>query len=227
MLARRGTAWCTASPARHRVRTDRPPWELLGPRLRTSSTAAMASRSSVDPLGLVLGHQAHAPGQRLAAAAGHAGVDQRVEHPAVAHAQPGHDRHARRREEDRGAAAHGAPRHRAPEGGLGLVGDAHPGARLSSRNPLMRACSATRTSSSPAPSGSWGGARVPTTWISSPSMSMRRAVLEPGVGHPPGEPGPDQPLLLGPRRGWRWPSAASPAGPSGPRSCLQSYYEIT
>ena len=36
----------------------------------------------------------------------------------------------------------------------------------------MRACSATRTSSSPAPSGSWGGASFPTTWISSLSMPM-------------------------------------------------------
>ena len=38
----------------------------------------------VDPLGLVLPHQAHAPGQGLAAAAGHTGIDQGVEHPPIA-----------------------------------------------------------------------------------------------------------------------------------------------
>ena len=35
--------------------------------------------------------------------------------------------------------------------------------RVSSRKPLMRACSATRTSSSPAPSGSWGAGKLPIT----------------------------------------------------------------
>src|SRR5580692_10388293 len=44
--------------------------------------------------------------------------------------------------------------------------------RVSSRNPLMRACSATRTSSSPAVSASRGAGRVPTIRISSPSISI-------------------------------------------------------
>ena len=45
-----------------------------------------------DPVALVPAHQADAPGQRLAAAAGHAGVDQGVEHGPLVEAQAGHGR---------------------------------------------------------------------------------------------------------------------------------------
>src|ERR1700733_6542427 len=80
-----------------------------------------------DPLRLVLGHQADAPRQRLAAAARDAGGDQRIERLAVVHAQPGHDRHARRGEQDARPPTFGTPRHGAAERRLGLVGDAHAG----------------------------------------------------------------------------------------------------
>ena len=93
--------------------------------------------------------------------------------PAVAHAQPGHHRHAGGGEEHREprrsppptkrcAGRPAAPRRRCASAALGSP-------RGSRRS---RACSATRTSSSAAPSGSWGGARVPTTWISSASIVM-------------------------------------------------------
>ena len=156
----------------------------------------------VDPLRLVLGHQADAPGQRLAAAARHAGVDQRVEGLAVVHAQPGHDRHAGRREEDAGAPALGAPRHGTPEGRLRLVGDAHAGAaallaeaadpRLLGHSHLVLA----------RPVGQLGRRQRARR----PGSRRRRCrcvglAANQVLGHPPGEPGPDQPLLLGARRG--------------------------
>ena len=98
--------------------------------------------------------------------------------------------------------------------------------RVSSRKPLMRACSATRTSSSPAPSGSCGGARFPTTWISSPSISM--------VGLPSNQ-------VSGTRPANQAPMSRSCSGPEGgglverrlPRwapfrsRCRASYYKIT
>ena len=81
----------------------------------------------IDPLGLVLGHQADAPGQRLAAAARHPGVDQRVERrrsPMRSRVMTGTPVVVKR---ILVAAALGAPGHGAAEGRLGLVGDAHTG----------------------------------------------------------------------------------------------------
>src|ERR1700733_4650998 len=80
-----------------------------------------------NPFCLVLRDQTDAPRQRLAAAARHSGVDQRVKSLAVVHAEPGHDRHTRRREEDARTPTLGSPRHGAAEGRLGLVGDAYAG----------------------------------------------------------------------------------------------------
>ena len=67
---------------------------MPGPSLRTFSTWTSASRScsihspSWSPTSRT--HQA----ERVAAAAGDAGVDEGVEHPPLGHAQPGHHRHA-------------------------------------------------------------------------------------------------------------------------------------
>src|SRR5262245_65398750 len=44
----------------------------------------------LDPLSLVLTDQPHAPCERVAATAGHARVDERVEDSPLAHAQPRH-----------------------------------------------------------------------------------------------------------------------------------------
>ena len=96
----------------------------LGPRERTSSTCCEGVAQLADPGLLVLGHQPDAPGQCLAPAAGHAGVDQRVEHVALGHPQPGHDRDARRGEDLEGVAAPGAPGDRPAELLLGLRRDA-------------------------------------------------------------------------------------------------------
>ena len=98
--------------------------------------------------------------------------------------------------------------------------------RLSSRNPLMRACSATRTSSSPAPSGRRGGAGPDDLDLVAVDPDGG-AALEPGVGHPPGEPGPDEPLLLGPRGRWAGGTPPPPLGTPSRSRCLASYYEIT
>src|SRR5690242_9711335 len=76
----------------------------------------------------VLSGQPHAPGQRVAAAAGHARLDQRVEHPAFGLAQPGHDRDGQRGEHLGHARAGDAPGHLAPELVLGLPGDLDPAA---------------------------------------------------------------------------------------------------
>ena len=45
-----------------------------------------------DPVALVPAHEADAPRQRLAAAPGHPGVDEGVEHRPLVEAQPGHGR---------------------------------------------------------------------------------------------------------------------------------------
>ena len=67
-------------------RRDRGPWPGRPRPLEGGAQLA-------DPLLLVVADQADAPGQGLAAAAGHAGVDQGVEHPPFRQAQAGHHRH--------------------------------------------------------------------------------------------------------------------------------------
>ena len=79
-----------------------------------------------DPVRLVAADQANAPRQGLAAAPSHPGIDEGVEHAALAHAQPGHHRHAGGGELlGRGAAAR-SPGDLAPEASLGVLGDADP-----------------------------------------------------------------------------------------------------
>ena len=145
---------------------------LLGPRFRTSSTAVMASRrsriQSASCSATRRTHQANAslrlratPPSISVSSTRRSAMRSRVMTgtPAVVNStfeppQTAPHETVRRK----AGCASSAMRMRAP--------------RLSSRKPLMRACSATRRSSSPVPSGSCGDARVPTTWISSPSISM-------------------------------------------------------
>src|SRR5437588_112766 len=68
-----------------------------------------------DPLALMAFDQTDAPRQRFAAAPGDAGVDERVEHRALAEAQPRHHRHRGVREQVALAVDLDAPRHLAPE----------------------------------------------------------------------------------------------------------------
>src|SRR5215203_755354 len=80
----------------------------------------------VDPLALVIADEPDAPCQRVAAAPGDAGVDQRVEHLALRQAEAGHHGDTERGEELLLVTAAGAPGDLAGEARLGLVGDAHP-----------------------------------------------------------------------------------------------------
>src|SRR6266498_186157 len=79
----------------------------------------------LQPLALLLGDQLDAPGQRVAPAAGHAGVDQRVEHVALRHPQPRHHRDRQRGEQVPLAADLDAPRDLAAVPPLALPGDSH------------------------------------------------------------------------------------------------------
>src|ERR1700722_8414516 len=155
-----------------------------------------------DPLRLVLGHQADTPGQRLAAPAGHAGVDQRIERLAVVHAEPGHDRHPRRREQDSRAPALRAPGHDAAERRLCLVGDTDAGAA----GLLTEAADARLLGYPhlvlPRTLGELGRRELPDHLNFVTVDADARALREPGARYPPGEPGPDKALLLGPRGRW-------------------------
>src|SRR5258708_20977949 len=51
----------------------------------------------LDPVAFVVVDESDAPGEGLRSAAGDAGVDERVEHPALAHAEAGHDPDAQAR----------------------------------------------------------------------------------------------------------------------------------
>ena len=90
----------------------------------------------------------------------------------------------------------------------------------------MRACSATRTSSSPAPSGSWGGASVPTTWISSLSMAMVGLAANQVPGTRPANQAPISLSCSGPEGGGL-AERRLPRWAPLPVSLLASYYEIT
>ena len=76
-----------------------------------------------DPVALVTAHQPDAPGQRLAAAPGDAGIDERVEHEPLGHPQARHGRHRRHGEDLLPVAARRSPRHLALEAVLRLAGD--------------------------------------------------------------------------------------------------------
>lgn len=77
------------------------------------------------PVVFVLADETNAPGQRLAAAPGDAGIDQRVEYPTFVETEAGHRRGVDGREVNLVVSARDAPTHRAPEGQLGVVGDRH------------------------------------------------------------------------------------------------------
>ena len=192
----------------------------FGPLLRTSSTADMASRSSLIHSASCWAtrrtHQASAS-LRLRATPASINVSSAWRSSMRSRVMTGTPAVVKRTREPPHSAPHDTVRRKAGWASSAMRMRAP---RLSSRKPLMRACSATRTSSSPAPSGSWGGASVPTTWISSLSMAMVGLLGEPGAGHPPGEPGPDQPLLLGP--GGRWAGGTPPPPLWPPLPCLAS-----
>ena len=78
-----------------------------------------------QPAALVGADEAHAPRQRVAATARHPGIDQRVEHEALADPQPGHGGQAQHREEDALIADAHTPRDLAAEPALRVAGDAH------------------------------------------------------------------------------------------------------
>ena len=114
----------------------------FGPRLlHCGERAAQA----LDPVGLMLADQADAPGQRLAAAAGDARLDQRVEHAAILEPEPGHDRDPKGGEELLDATAAGSPGDLAAEEALGVAGDLDPcvaGVAPESRDPGAAGCGA-------------------------------------------------------------------------------------
>src|SRR5215472_5808990 len=70
-------------------------WSRAGPLGPHLLHAAQGAAQGGEPGVLVLPDEPHAPGERVAAAAGHAGLDEGVEHPALRLAQPGHDRHGK------------------------------------------------------------------------------------------------------------------------------------
>src|SRR4051812_47489827 len=78
----------------------------------------------LQPLTLVLTDEAHAPRQGVAAAAGDAAADERVERVALGHAQARHDRKGERGEQLAVVTDLGAPTDLAAIAVLGLLGDA-------------------------------------------------------------------------------------------------------
>jgi hypothetical protein len=81
---------------------------------------------AAQPVFGVLADEAHAPGERVGARAGYAGVDEGVEHLTFALAQPRHDRHREVGEQHPGIADAGAPGDLAPVARLRLGRDLHP-----------------------------------------------------------------------------------------------------
>src|SRR5215469_6838994 len=101
-------------------------WSRPGPLGANLFHLAQCVAQRAEPGVLVFPDQAHAPGERVTAAAGHPGVHERVEHPALGLAQPGHDRHGKCGEHHFPALAHHAPGHLAAEPPLRLAGDPDP-----------------------------------------------------------------------------------------------------
>src|SRR5512144_1634191 len=79
-----------------------------------------------DPVGLMTTDEAHTPRQGFAATAGHARVDQRVEHRALGHSQPRHHGDARVREHRLDVATARRPGDLLAELRLGFGRDADP-----------------------------------------------------------------------------------------------------
>jgi len=74
----------------------------------------------------MLPHQAHAPGERVAPAAGYARVDQRVQDQPLRLPEPGHHRHGEGGEHHLLVVTDDPPGHLAAEPVLGLPGDLDP-----------------------------------------------------------------------------------------------------
>src|SRR5215470_2267037 len=162
-----------------------------------------------EPGVLVLADQPHAPGQRVAAAAGHPGVHQRVEDAPLRLAEPGHHRDGKCGEHHLVGVTDNAPGHLAAERVLRLPGDLYPrvtgllpepaaagdGGRLRLGRGLLRGPS--RGGGALRPAGFAGPARgrrragqMPDDRDLLPVDQDLRRTLEPVVGQPSGEPAP-------------------------------------
>src|SRR5262245_35734875 len=161
-----------------------------------------------EPGVLVLADQPHAPGQRVAAAAGHPGVHQRVEDAPLRLAEPGHHRDGKCGEHHLVGVTDDAPGHLAAEGALRLPGDLYPrvtgllpepaaaadGGRLRPGPGLPRR--PLRGGGALRPAGLAPGRRhrragqVPDDRDLLPVDVDLRRTLEPVAGQPSGEPAP-------------------------------------
>src|SRR6516162_9551519 len=108
--------WCKPLAVIHR-------WSRAGPLGANLLHLAQCVAQRAQPGVLVFPDQADAPGERVTAAAGHPGLDERVEHPALGLAQPGHDRYGKCGEHHLPALGHHAPGHPSAESPLRLAGD--------------------------------------------------------------------------------------------------------
>src|SRR5215467_1491741 len=102
-------------------------WSRAGPLGANLFYLTQCVAQGTEPGVLVLADQAHAPGECVAATAGHAGLDERVQHPALGLPQPGHHRDRKCGEHHFAALAHHAPGHLAGEPHLRLARNANPG----------------------------------------------------------------------------------------------------
>ena len=100
--------------------------QAAGPFSRTSPTALIASRSSASQSSSCWPDQPHAPGQRVRARPGDAGVDQGVQRQPLRLPQPGHHRRRDVGPQLLVLADPQAPRDLLPEPVLGLAGDLDP-----------------------------------------------------------------------------------------------------
>src|SRR5215471_962513 len=101
-------------------------WSRAGPLGANLFYLTQCVAQGTQPGVLVLADQAHAPGECVAATAGHADLHERVQYPALGLPQPGHHRDRECGEHHFPALAHHAPGHLAVEPHLGLAGDANP-----------------------------------------------------------------------------------------------------
>src|SRR5690348_1712426 len=102
-------------------------WSRAGPLGANLFYLTQCVAQGTEPGVLVLADQAHAPGECVAATAGHAGLHERVQHPALGLPQPGHHRDRKCGEHHFPALAHHAPGHLAAEPHFRLAGDPDPG----------------------------------------------------------------------------------------------------
>src|SRR2546429_3510893 len=163
-----------------------------------------------EPGVLVLADQAHAPGERVAAAAGHPGVHQRVEDAPLRLAEPGHHRDGKCGEHHLVVVTDNAPGHLAAERVLRLPGDLYPGVTGLLTEPAAAADGGRLgLGPGPLPRPLRGGGPLLLRGVAVPrrrrcpragqvpddrdllpvDQDLGRA-LEPVVGQPPGQPAP-------------------------------------